>query len=273
MIILGLDPGSEKTGWACLAPKSGQYALAAQGKFSPNRIADKTGADRYKATFDMTCWIIRSLGLQPNDSYVVVEHAAMGFVPGGGINLNKLEVTVSIGVSLRSAGWANKIPVLDVYPNSWIAMIRPPGHGSKASSRLLTEQEYGGMGLSEDICDAVAQAHWGSHMAKGKLFIDNKTRLLEEGFSDEELYKLGRKLAEGAYERVFFNRNTITKEESQNFIKQLREYQERLVTSRKLKRLAPQSKAKIAGHLPARIEKKTNDQFDRIAKAFEKMKK
>jgi Holliday junction resolvasome RuvABC endonuclease subunit len=246
MIVLGFDPGSKSLGWACLAPEGGRYALAGYGHFSPGKLESRDLRDRYFIAFKEAQRIIQAVSSLRKPVAVGVEHTAI-FAQ----NARTMEVMVSMSTALRCAAWQQKVALLDVFPISWQSMIKVKGLSGKEASSLLSEQIYGAAGLTEDESDAVGIAHYVSHMSNEKLFLDKMTRVLEEGISDENLYRLRRDMPEKAYRKVFFSHDRVTKEDSKNFVLQMRSYQDRLRKFRRSYKMTSASKVKIDGGMPA----------------------
>lgn len=259
MIFLGIDPGSQALGWSVLAPNNGEYALCAYGKFNPTRIAEKTGVERYRVAYEGVKDIITKLGIK---GLVAVEYTAIG-----AFSARSMEVTLSMSMAARAAAWSKKLETINVYPRSWQAMIKIQNADTKEASRFLAEEMYQGIGLSEDTCDSIAIAHWASIMRRDLPWLDEKTRLLEEGVSEEDLYKLGRDRAERVKKNL--HSGTMTKEKSDEFIFEMRAYQARLDKHRKSVNATPKSKIKIDGNMPQK-SKSNNDDFKNVAEAFNK---
>lgn len=267
--VLGVDPSAKCTGWALLAACRGEYDLAAYGAFSPDKLAAHdidSRHSRFERAAEAVTELVAKYGLDRHNTVAGVEHAAIGL-----ISARSMEVVLSAVMSAKIALSLQGIAVRSVYPASWQALIRIKGYDSKECSDLMVRDVYGVTGLSEDICDAVAIAHWTAIMSNEKPYLGDIYRKLEEGVADESLYKLGRKLVDELY-RKRYNSELPKKERhavSKAFVAACETYRDNLEKFRKAEGLAPQTKVRIDGNSRPKSSEQTEEWMRKAKSIFE----
>lgn len=275
MLILGVDPSSTSTGWALLAPKDGEYKLAAHGSYSPNKMAEKRlDADKYLIAGDEIVNVLKRLGC--NDKIVMSGTEYSAYVAP---SKRSMEVLVSVCMTIRYSLWAfTGIKPVIVHPPSWQSLIGAKKGKSKEASRRLAKRLYGAIPASQDACDAIAVAHWTATVRAycDREYISDRLRRFEDGITDSDLlFKMGRGEVWGFRGEVSARENDPPRDRRlahRHLAESAERYEKALAAHRKDIGLPPFSQVKIDGSkrvgCPRPGRGNLTDEFDGISRLF-----
>lgn len=167
IIILGIDPGSRRTGYAVLAQRGNRFEALTLGVIKAEKLPDH--ADRLQLIYDETEALIN----QYKPDFCAIETPVYGKDPLAMLKLGRAQAACMLAMVRQ------QLPVAEYYPKAVKKSITGNGSASKEQvaymlQRLLGLSEKEVARFSDDATDALAIA-WCHAMRRNDLASSGKT--------------------------------------------------------------------------------------------------
>ncbi|MCH8567308.1 MAG: crossover junction endodeoxyribonuclease RuvC [Balneolales bacterium] len=161
-IILGVDPGSRKTGFAILIRQEVRYSVAELGVIRAGHLED------HSARLHLIYSEIGELIKRHKPSLCAIETPVYGKDPLAMLKLGRAQAACILAISLAG------LPVAEYYPKAVKKSITGNGNASKEQVAYMLEKLLGieAVNISNDATDALAVA-WCHSMRKDDVSAQN----------------------------------------------------------------------------------------------------